>query len=97
MFNLILGIHITVSFLLILTVLTQSAKGGGLGGAFGGVTETAFGSRAGTFLTRLTTTLAILFMITSLILAVLSGKKKASVMEKESAVETIPEEIPEGK
>lgn len=97
MTNLILGIHIAASLLLILIVLMQSAKGGGLGGAFGGVTETAFGSRAGTFLTRLTTIFAILFMITSLTLAVLSSKKKASVMEKEPALETIPEEVPEGK
>ena len=97
MTNLILGIHITASLLLILIVLMQSAKGGGLGGAFGGVTETAFGSRAGTFLTRLTTTFAILFMITSLTLAVLSSQKRVSVMEQEPAVETIPEEVPAGK
>ena len=97
MTNLIFGIHITVSLLLILIVLMQSAKGGGLGGAFGGVTETAFGSRAGTFLTRLTTTFAILFMITSLTLAVLSSRKRVSVMEKEPAAETIPEEVPAGK
>ena len=95
MINLILGIHIVASLLLILIVLMQSAKGGGLGGAFGGITETAFGSRAGTFLTRLTTTLAVLFMITSLTLAVLSGKKRASVMEKEPIVETTPEKVPE--
>ncbi len=97
MTNLILGIHITASLLLILIVLMQSAKGGGLGGAFGGVTETAFGSRAGTFLTRLTTTFAILFMVTCLTLAVLSSRKKVSVMEKEPAVETIPGEVPAGK
>ncbi len=97
MTSLILGIHIAASILLILIVLMQSAKGGGLGGAFGGVTETAFGSRAGTFLTRLTTTFAILFMITSLTLAVLSSQKRVSVMEQEPAVETIPEEVPAGK
>lgn len=97
MFNLILGIHIVASILLILIVLMQSAKGGGLGGAFGGITETAFGTRAGTFLTRFTTTMAILFMITSLTLAVLSSKKKVSVMEREPAAETVPEKVPEGK
>ena len=97
MTNLILGIHITASLLLILIVLMQSAKGGGLGGAFGGVTETAFGAQAGTFITRLTTTLAILFMITSLTLAVLSSKKRVSVMGKEPTVETIPEDVPKDK
>ena len=97
MINLILGIHIIASLSLILIVLMQSAKGGGLGGAFGGITETTFGARAGTFLARITTTLAVLFMITSLTLAVLSPKKRASVIEKESVVETIPEEeTPEG-
>jgi len=41
--------------------------------------------------------MAILFMITSLTLAVLSSKKRVSIMEKEPAAETIPEEVPAGK
>ena len=44
MTSFVLGIHIMASFLLILIVLLQSSKGGGLGGAFGGVTEATFGA-----------------------------------------------------
>jgi preprotein translocase subunit SecG len=85
MFHFLLGIHIVICILLTFTVLIQSAKGGGLGGAFGGVTETAFGNRAGNFLTRLTVVWAVLFMVSCLALAILSPKGSRSIMEKEAA------------
>jgi len=67
--SIVVFIHIVISFLLILVVLLQSSKGGGLAGAFGGgggVTA-AFGGRgAGTFLGKITTILAVLFMLSCL-------------------------------
>ena len=73
MFGVILGIHILVCLGLIIVVLLQSGKGGGLAGAFGGaggVGAVFGGQAAATFLTRATRYLAIAFMITSLSLAV---------------------------
>jgi preprotein translocase subunit SecG len=51
-------------------VLLQKGKGAEMGAAFGGSSQTLFGSRgAATFLNKLTTAAAALFMITSLLLS----------------------------
>ena len=73
MFGVILTIHIIVCLGLIIVVLLQSGKGGGLAGAFGGaggVGAVFGGQAAATFLTKATRYLAIAFMLTSLTLAV---------------------------
>ena len=79
MITLITIIHIIVSIGLILVVLLQTGKGADMGAVFGGSSSTIFGSSgAGNFLTRLTTGMAIVFMITSLTLGYFSGKKPAA-------------------
>ncbi|GBE14250.1 protein-export membrane protein SecG [bacterium BMS3Abin14] len=67
-------IHIIVAVFLILVVLLQTGKGAEMGAAFGGASQTVFGSGgpAG-FMAKLTTTAAVLFMVTSLSLAYLSS------------------------
>jgi len=78
LFNLLIGLHVVVSFVLILTVLLQSSKGGGLAGAFGTGGQTMFGGQeTATFLSRLTTYLAVTFMVLSLLLAFLSARRTA--------------------
>ena len=62
--------------------------GSGLGGGGG---QAMFGSSgAGNFLTKLTTGIAILFMVTSLTLATFSNQKKSS-----SVIQGIEESVPE--
>lgn len=70
-------IHVFVCVCLVITVLLQSGKGGGLAGAFGGGgTQAVFGGRgAATFLSRATSGLAITFMLTSLLLTVIGGSR----------------------
>ena len=65
-------IHIGVCLFLILVVLLQTGKSADLAGAFGGGgSQTALGNRgAATLLSKLTTTSAVVFMLTSLTLAV---------------------------
>jgi preprotein translocase subunit SecG len=73
MFGAILGVHIAVCLGLVVVVLLQSGKGGGLAGAFGGaggVGAVFGGQAAATFLTKATRYLAIAFMVTSLTLAI---------------------------
>jgi len=76
MITLITILHIVVSIGLIFVVLLQTGKGADIGAVFGGSSSTIFGSSgAGNFLTRLTTGMAIVFMITSLTLGYFSGRK----------------------
>lgn len=73
-------IHVIVSIGLILVVLLQTGKAD-MGAVFGGSSSTIFGSSgAGNFLTRLTTAMAIVFMITSLALGYLSGHKPSATI-----------------
>lgn len=77
-------LHVLVCVILILVVLLQSGKGADLAGAFGGgATQTAFGSRGpASFLSKLTTAAAILFMVTCLGLSLTGSKQQAtSVMD----------------
>jgi len=64
-------VHLVACVFLILVVLLQTGKGAEMGAVFGGGgSSTLFGaSGAGNFLTKLTTGTAIVFFITSLILA----------------------------
>src|SRR5882672_3558068 len=71
-------LHILVCLFLILVVLLQAGKGGGMGIAFGGGggSQTVFGSSgAGNFLTRLTSVTAFIFLVTSLGLAHYSSQQ----------------------
>lgn len=87
MATLLLIMHITVSLFLIFIVLIQSSKGAEMGAAFGGSSQTIFGSRgAATLLSKLTTISAIVFMVTSLLLAMVSVKG-SSVIKKTFPVE----------
>ncbi len=72
--------HVIVCVGLILVVLLQSSKGEGLAGTAlgggGGLSGAVFGGRgAGSFLSKATTVLAILFMINSIALAFMSSSK----------------------
>ena len=80
-------LHVFVSTVLVLVVLVQQGKGADLAGAFGGGgSQTAFGARgATTLLHKLTTIFFILFVITSLTLAVLETRPRASLMNGAAA------------
>ena len=75
-------LHIVVCLALVSIVLLQHGKGAGIGAAFGGSSQTVFGSTgAAPFLAKLTAVAAVLFMLTSLTLTFIGRQKEASVME----------------
>ena len=81
-------IHVIVSIALIMIVLLQTGKGADMGAAFGGgSSQTLFGSTgASTFLSKLTTVAAVVFMLTSLGLAYISGHRTSgSIMTETKA------------
>ena len=92
--TIVIIIHVVVSLALICIVLLQHGKGAGIGAAFGGSSQTVFGSTgAAPFLAKLTAAAAILFMLTSLSLTFLGRQKEASVMQgtgKPAATQSAP-------
>ena len=90
MMSLVITIHVIVCFLLIVLILIQRGRGGGLAESFSDV-ESMFGTKTNAFLTRTTTVLSVLFFITCLSLAVLSIKQSRSLM-RNTKIETAPVE-----
>jgi preprotein translocase subunit SecG len=92
-------IHVVICLVLIIAVLLQSGKAADLAGAFGGVgSQTAFGPRGtATILSKVTTIGAVLFMITSMSLWVLSGRGVRSAVSGEKAVPVKTENVPPAK
>jgi preprotein translocase subunit SecG len=107
----IIILHICVCVALILIVLLQKGKGAGMGAAFGGSSQTVFGSAgSSSFMQKVTTIVAVLFMLTCFGLSFFSGKgPSSSIMEDVSqpaapmaeTAEVPPQtgetEIPEGQ
>jgi preprotein translocase subunit SecG len=83
MYAALIVLHCLVCLILILVVLLQTGKGADLAGAFGGGgSQTALGSRgAATVLSKATTVAAILFMFTSLALAIFSSRRTSAVLQ----------------
>jgi preprotein translocase subunit SecG len=74
-------LHIIACMFLIGVVLLQQGKGADMGAVFGGSSSTIFGSGgAGNFLTRLTTAMAVIFMLTSLTLTYTGARRISSTV-----------------
>ena len=102
--TLLLIIHIVVAVLICIVILMQSAKGEGLSGAFGlgQGTTSFFGADTANVLVRITTVLAVIFMLTSLSLAYMQAQKAQSVTSRpgaptESSMTAPPEEAEAGE
>lgn len=90
---LLLVIHILVCLALVGIVLLQGGKGAEVGATFGaGASQTIFGAAGGqTFLGKLTTGAAIIFMLTSMALAIFWGRPGgSSIMPDQVAPSTPP-------
>ena len=91
-------VHVFVSILLICAILLQSGRGGGLAGLGGAAAGQVFGGRgAGNFLTKLTTTAAIVFFLTSMVLSFgTSGKESVITRAKGAEAPAAAEPAPTG-
>ena len=79
---LLTAVHVLVCLFLLVVVLMQQGKGGGLQAAFGGSgSDAAFGARSSaTVLTRATTVLGALFMVGSMTLAIMGQRGESSLL-----------------
>jgi preprotein translocase subunit SecG len=82
-----LVLHVIVSILLVITILMQSGKGGGLAEGFSSA-ENLLGAQTNTVMVKITGVLTALFLGLSLLLAVLSSQKDRSLIEALPDVKT---------
>ena len=83
MHTLVTILHVLACLILIMIVLLQAGKGANMGAAFGGSSQTVFGSSgAGTFLGKMTAVIAIIFMLTSLTLSYTAGHRESALFDK---------------
>src|SRR5499426_4450668 len=82
MFVAVIVLHTLLCLAIIGIVLLQSGKGADIGSAFGGAgSQAVFGSMGTpTVLGKITTVAAVVFLVTSFSLAVLSHKRAESIM-----------------
>lgn len=78
LYSVILTIHIIVCLVLIAVILLQAGRGGGVADV--GSAPSVLGTQGTTLLTRATTACAVIFMMTSIGLAMLSAQKGRSLM-----------------
>jgi preprotein translocase subunit SecG len=94
MVYLLTTLHVIFCLFLILVILLQTGKGGGMGSAFGGGgSSTVFGPRGpGSFIAKLTGVVATLFMVTAMLLAYLSSSKATDLEAKVAALADVKHE-----
>ena len=85
----ILVIHVIVCVLLVITILMQAGRGGGLTETFQSA-ESMFGTQTNAFMVRLTTIFAVIFLSTSLFLGFNSSKGDQSLMANKKLLSTVP-------
>lgn len=95
MFGILVSVEVIVSILLIVVVLMQSSKGGGLAGTFGGAQiGTVFGvRRTADFLSKVTTILAGIFLVLSLVINFLLPNRtqtSESILQRGVAPSQVP-------
>jgi len=97
MMTLITILHILASIALVMIVLFQAGKGAEMGAAFGGASQTLFGSAGAMgFLSKLTIIAATIFMCTCLVLALSSTRRTSSIIKERPAATApaAPEKAP---
>jgi preprotein translocase subunit SecG len=96
LYYVIISVHIITCLFLIAIVLLQQGKGQDLASAFGGGgSQTAFGPRgSATVLSRATTILAALFMVTSFSLSIIKSGRSSVLDQVDDAAVTAPAATP---
>ena len=85
MYTFLTVLHVVVCIFLMLVVLLQAGRGGGIGLAFGGSggSQSVFGSSGGaTFLTKMTAICAVIFFTNSLALAYMSSQSDSRRLQR---------------
>ncbi len=96
MYGVLIFIHLLVSVVLILAVLMQQPQKGGMASIMGGGESVFGGGGAAPFMTKVTTGLAVVFMLTSLGLVLLSAQKARGAAPARRPAPTQPAPVEPG-
>ena len=95
LYALVIAVHVIVCLVLILVILLQAGRGGGLSESFGGgAAQSLFGTKANVFLTRATSACAIIFILTCLLLGVITSQRGKSLVDIQRPLKTKGQTIP---
>jgi preprotein translocase subunit SecG len=96
MLTALIALHVVVSMALIAIVLLQTGKGASIGAVFGSSSQTVFGSRGpASFLHKLTTVAAVIFMLTSLGLTIYKSRLEEKTVVTTTQTAPVPaQEVP---
>ena len=90
MYSILIVVYVIVCVLLVLTVLLQQGKGAAIGAVFGS-SDTIFGSAGpASFLHKITSGMAVLFMVLALVLCYLSAHRVEDSIMQDVEVTTSP-------
>jgi len=95
MYSLLSIVHIAISVILIVIVLMQTKQSMNLSGMFGGASQSALGSQPQSVLSKLTTVLAIVFMLLAVLFAIVP-RSDDSILSPSSITEG-RQQVPQGK
>jgi len=100
-YGFVIAIHVISCLILILVILLQAGRGGGLSEAFGGASsQTIFGAKTNVFLARATATAAIMFLVTCLLLGILTSRRGRSLIQLKGPLmegQTLPFALPQSE
>ena len=95
MYILLLIVHVIVCFVLIFVVLLQAGRGGGFSDMLGGgQPQSLLGTQTNAFMIRATEVCAVVFIITSLSLAMISTQRGRSLVADQKLIHGPQSKIP---
>ena len=95
MYIFLLVIHVAVCLILIFVVLLQAGRGGGFSDMMGGgQPQSLFGTQTNAFMVKATEVCAVIFIITSLSLAIMSTQRGKSLVTKEQFMKALQAKVP---
>ena len=88
-------VHVIVCLFLIAVILLQAGRGGGLSDmAGGGQAQSILGTETNTFMKRLTEVFAVVFIVTSLSLGIISTHRGKSLVQQQRLMENFKKNVP---
>ena len=88
-------IHVSACLFLIATILLQAGRGGGMSDIAGGSqAQSILGTETNTFMKRMTEVFAVIFILTSLTLGIISTHRGKSLMEQKRRAQTFKKNVP---